>query len=434
VTRKEWSLLAIVILLALAFFVSNAHLELASDDLQWLRGEIPRDTDRYRVIPRLTMAAIGAACGENAVPALATAFLFHAANGLLLYALARRLLRSQTAATIATAVLLINPVTLNTLTWISCLSYVQGVTAALVALVAFWRAMEARGRARLAWGAAALAAYSAALFCSHEVLFLPVAVAALGWFRREWRAGVACFILGMAIGGTVNATAYQFGEYGIEAGGLASPGFVAAYLSSALAAGPVLGVAYVLSFVTKPAPIVVAGLSGTARWAVAAGSVLAGVLLYRRGRDWRLAACLAVILAAAVAPWIIRLYLTPANVHYDLAYLAWGRVLYWPFVVVALGLGLAGARIARAARGRWALAAAGLLAYANGLRLYEPADFQALAMAQGQPVSLPPAWQPFASDQVAWFVALAAFVAAGGFVLRMVRQWVAPEAGTFPGK
>jgi hypothetical protein len=434
VTRKRCGLLAIVILLALAFFVSNAHLELASDDLQWLQGEIPRETDRYRVIPRLTMAAIGAAFAENAVPALGTAFLFHAANGLLLYALARRLLRSQTAATIAAAVFLVNPVTLNTLTWISCLSYSQGVTLALLALLAFWRATEARGGAQWAWGAAGLLAYAAALFCSHEVLFLPGAFMALGWFRRELWTGLACCVLGVAIGAAVNATAYRFGEYGINSAGLANPDFVAAYLSAALAAGPVLGAAYVLSFVTKPAPVVVAGLSGALRLAIAAGAALAGVLLYRRDRAWRLAACLAVILAAAVAPWIIRLYLTPANVHYDLAYLAWGRVLYWPFAVVALGLGMVGERIARAARGRWALAAAGLLAYANGLRLYEPADFQALAMAQGQPVSLPPAWQPFAGDQVAWALALAVVVAAGGLALRAVRREAAPERSTFPGK
>jgi len=435
VTRKELGILAIVILLALAFFVSNAHLELASDDLQWLRGEIPAPTDQYRIIPRLTMAAVGAAFGESAVLALAVTFAFHAANGALLYALARRLLGSRTGAIVAAAVFLVNPVTLQTLTWVACLSYVQGVTAALLSLLAFWRATGERGTARPAWGAAALGTYIVVLFSSHEIFALPAAFLALGWLRGERRAGLVCCAAGGLMAAVVYATVYHFGDYGIGASALASPDFIAAYASSALAAGPALGAGYVLSFVVKPLPVIAAALSGPMRWILAAGAALAGAWLYRRSRDGRLVVCLGAMLAAAALPWSARVYLIPPGVQFDLIYLVGGRTCYWSYAIVALTLGLLVGRVATTARARLALAALGLLAFANGLRIYEPADFQALAIAQGQPVSLPPAWQPFAGDQAAWFVVLAVLVVASGVMLRAMRRETAtPEAGSFPGK
>jgi hypothetical protein len=170
-------------------------------------------------------------------------------------------------------------------------------------------------------------------------------------------------------------------------------------------------VAYVLSFVTKPLPVIAAGLSSAVRWTIAAGAVLGAAWLYRRDRAWRLMACLAVMLAAAVAPWIARVYLTPPGVQFDLSYLIGGRVSYWSFAVVALGLGLAGERIAGEGRGRLVLAALGLLAYANALRIYEPADFQAMALVQSRGAPAPAPWLPFSGPQPAWPLALAVALA-----------------------
>jgi len=99
-------------------------------------------------------------------------------------------------------------------------------------------------------------------------------------------------------------------------------------------------------------------------------------------------------------PYIARLYLTPPSSHFDLTYLVGGRVLYFPFTIVALGL--AGSKIP--------FPAIWLLAYANALRIYSPADFMSLSIVQGHPAGSTP-WLPFANNQYVWFAALAAWFA-----------------------
>lgn len=58
---------------------------------------------------------------------------------MLLGHLCRKLLNSQIAARVAALVFLVNPITLSTLTWISCFSYVLGTSLTLASLLAFWK-------------------------------------------------------------------------------------------------------------------------------------------------------------------------------------------------------------------------------------------------------------------------------------------------------
>jgi len=85
-------ILLLLLVLALIFFVDQANLQLASDDVVWLQGGAPTVFDQYRKIPRLVFVSLHALFGPNAIAALAVIFLFHALNTLLVHCLGRRLL------------------------------------------------------------------------------------------------------------------------------------------------------------------------------------------------------------------------------------------------------------------------------------------------------------------------------------------------------
>jgi len=144
-------------LLGLGFFVHNAHLQLAADDIGWLRGEAPTVFDQYRTIPRFFFVSLYALFGPSPVAALAMIFLFHFANSLLVGCLCQKLLNSQIATKVANFVFLINPITLTTLTWISCFSYVLGTSLALTSLLAAWKGSAEDTDKPLRWWLIALA-------------------------------------------------------------------------------------------------------------------------------------------------------------------------------------------------------------------------------------------------------------------------------------
>lgn len=130
----------------MGFFLHSASFQLASDNAAWLRGETPTVLDSHRLVPRLFFLSLHALFGPSAVAALSLLFLFHALNTLFVYRLGKRLFEGQVTALVAAAVFVMNPITLNTLTWISCLSYVLGTGLALCALLAFLKANEPNAR------------------------------------------------------------------------------------------------------------------------------------------------------------------------------------------------------------------------------------------------------------------------------------------------
>ena len=188
---RDWGILLLLLLLGLVFFLCNANMRIASDDAAWLQGQAPTVFDQYRKIPRLFFVSLHALFGPSAVAALGMIFFFHSLNALLVYRLGRELLKDRPAALIAAAVFLINPITLNTLTWISCFSYILGTTLALLALLAFLQGVERPGRVRFPWLILALICFGAGPFCTHEIFFLPLIFLVLGWLRGQITWGAA---------------------------------------------------------------------------------------------------------------------------------------------------------------------------------------------------------------------------------------------------
>jgi hypothetical protein len=89
---RDHLVLLFLFVLGLVFFVYNANLQLASDDISWLEGEAPTVFDQYRKIPRLFFVSLRALFGPSAVAALAMIVLSHSLNALLVYHLGKTLL------------------------------------------------------------------------------------------------------------------------------------------------------------------------------------------------------------------------------------------------------------------------------------------------------------------------------------------------------
>jgi hypothetical protein len=407
--RRERVFWLVTFALGILFLLRNAHLQLATDDLGWLRGEAPTVFDRYRVIPRFFFVVLHRFLGPMPEAALVMMALFHGANAWLLHALARRLLTSPGAARISLVVFLINPITLSTLTWFSCFSYVLGTTLALLALWTFCQS-ETPGPG-WAWTTSALACYAAGLLCSHELLFLPACFLVLGWLsgRSALRRAVVLCVAALAVAALVNALLYDFGRHGVESGRLASIDFISAWISSVLWFGFSLGIAYPLSFFAPTAGFLQLCFGEPVRWTMTLVLAGGGMLLVRSGRGFRLVAALALCFGALITPYVIRLYLMPSAAGYHISYVLTGRVFYLAFSVVALGLGQAvaalqvrypvGPRLARLMLGL------ALLAYGHALFVvYVPADFTGLSVRLGAGPPMPPPWTPYAQQHRAWLL------------------------------
>lgn len=240
----------VLFLFGLVFFLRYANFQLASDDVAWLNGETPTVFDQYRVAPRLFFIVLHAIFGPSPAAALTVIFLFHTVNALLVYQLARRLMPGCSAPQAAAFVFFVNPITLNTLTWISCFSYVLGATLALTALLTGWESLASEGRKHLLLSAVTLIAFGVGLLSTHVILFLPLIFLLFGWLRggaARWRGG-ALFGLAAVCALLVNVFVYNFDRYGVESPELFSLDFAAAFASSALSSGLSLALAYPLSF------------------------------------------------------------------------------------------------------------------------------------------------------------------------------------------
>jgi hypothetical protein len=413
---RDRVVLLLLFVLGVAFFVHNANLQLASDDVAWLRGEAPTVFDQYRKIPRLFFVSLHAMFGSSAVAALVMIVGFHVLNSLLVYHLGKSLLEDRLAALIAVAAFAINPLTLNTLTWISCFSYVQGTTLALLTLLAFHRTQQGDTRLRLFWSAFTLLCFGLGLFCSHETLFLPMILPVLGWLQGDVKRGAVLAVVGTAFALGVNAFVYDFGRYGVEASRLLSFDFALAYASSGVSSGVALALAYPLSFFVKPLEFLRFCFSEPLRWGMTVTVVASGVLFCRNNRAWRLALALLLAFLVLIAPYVIRLYLTPDTVGYHISYVLSGRVFYLPFTVIALVLGwLVSELYSRIGEWRqaWLLFLPAIAAYGHALWLYDKTDFMGLNVVREFPTGMPPRWNPYASQQPLWFLF-------GGLVLTMV--------------
>jgi hypothetical protein len=415
VSAKEWfagqlkqdnvAFLLVLFALGLGFFVWNAHLELALDDIGWLNGEAPTVFDRYRYIPRFLFTSLHALFGPNAVAALTMIFAVHVFNTLLVYRLCQKLLGSPVAARAGAFVFLVNPITLATLTWISCFSYVAGTCLALVSLLAFWKSItETDGRPLFWWGVA-LACYVAALFCSHEVFFLPLIFLLLSWLRGtvNWRPGIALSSVAMALALLINHFVYDFGQYGVETMRLFTPGSVSALVSSVLSFGASLALAYPLSFAVKPTEFLRFSFTEPLRWAITTLLLAVAILAYRRTRAWRIWTFLALSFAALIAPYVIRLCLTPDSVSYHISYVLSGRVFYLPFVILAMALGFIVGKLVQGVNAGLALCLLVAAAYLHAVVvLYDKTDFMGLQVLQGETQHLSPSLLLVMLAAVAW--------------------------------
>jgi 4-amino-4-deoxy-L-arabinose transferase-like glycosyltransferase len=417
--------LLFLIMLGLVFFLDHAHLQLAADDLAWFQGDAPTVFDQYRTIPRLFFVALHALAGPSAAAALATIWLLHTLNVLLVYTLGKRMLGERVAALAAAGVFLINPITLGTLTWISCLSYVLGTSLALMALLAFWKANEPdTGRRRL-WAFLALACFGTGLLCSHVIFFLPFVFLVLGWLQGQPRRGAVLCAVGMALTVVVNVLVYDFGQYGVESARLFSLDFALAYTSSGLSSGLALALAYPLSFFARTLGFLCLCFSEPVRWGMTVLLLGSGILFYKNNKAWRLNLSLDFFFLALIAPYIIQLYLTPDTVTYHISYVLSGRVFYLPFAAIALALGWLGCQLYRPIQGHrwaWIVWLLPLLAYAHAFWLYDPADFLGLNVVHlNLPQPVPPRWNPYTGQHPAWFLLCGLGVALQWWVVRKVR-------------
>ncbi len=414
-------------LLGLVFLLRNAHLVLATDDLGWLQGETPTVFDAYRIIPRACFVALYRVMGPSPQAALAMSFAFHSVNAWLVYVLANRLLQHVTAARVAGLVFLINPITLSTLTWFSCFSYVQGTSLALLALSLFcW---GETGRARWAWSAGAVACYAAGLLCSHELFLLPVCFLILGWFwggPALWRGAITCAVA-LAIGALANAVLYDFGRHGIASADLVSASFLAALLSSVLSFGLSLTIAYPLSFFVHTMGFLQIMFGEPLRWTLTLALVTAGMLAAGKGKGWRTYAAVALCFSSLITPYIIRLYLMPRAANYHISYVLTGRVFYLPFAMVALVFGAVVSAVhvrytACPRPVRLALVALPALAYCHALFwLYSPRDFMGLNVRVGGGAPMPPPWTPYTHEHPV-FLAGATLLLAAAVMLHRRRR------------
>lgn len=403
--RTDGLILLLILGLGLIFFLDHVHWQLASDDIAWLQGGTPTVFDRYRYLPRLFFTGLDRLWGPNMAPALTMTFLFHSLNAWLINCLGHKLLKDRVSALIAAAVLMINPITLSTLTWISCFSYVLGTSFALLALLLFWRSSGARDRDRFWSAVGALLAFGAGLLCTHEIFFLPLIFLSLAWYQGNLRHGMILGAVGTALAGGVNAWIYHFEQYGIEASRLFSFDFALAYTSSALSSGLALAFAYLLSFMTRTLGFLQVSFIEPVRWGMTALALVGGILSFCRNRDRRLV-ILFISFVVMITPYILRLYLTPDTVNYHPSYALSGRVFYLPFTLVALALGWAISTLCRCIQGRrlarfaWLIP---LIAYGHALWLYKPADFLGLNVTlQDLPQAVPPRWNPYMNPHPAW--------------------------------
>jgi hypothetical protein len=168
------------------------------------------------------------------------------------------------------------------------------------------------------------------------------------------------------------------------------------------------------------------------RWGMTLVLLGGGILLFKSNRTWRLRLVLAFSFIAFITPYIIRLYLTPDSVNYDISYVLSGRVFYLPFTILALAWGGLVASVyerpvMKESKLAGFLPVLSAAAYAYALfALYTAADFMGLDVLHGSSQILPPPWNPYAGNHPAWFIGSALVVATVATL-----RWFGPKARAF---
>ena len=373
---------------------------MASDDLDWLSGRAPTVFDQYRLIPRLFFQGLNALFGPNPVAALGLSFFFHAANILLVYLLARQCFSGKIGPLVAAWVFAINPLTLSTLTWFSCFSYILGTTFGLLAILFLVKSYS--HKTSPLWLGLAWLSYLLALFSSHELLFLPALFILWSWYRsRLDRNTLLLFGLSVLSGFAVNQWYYRFSAMQVNPGPLFSGQFLLVSISSIASFGAALVLVYLPAFFVHPIGLLEGLFSEPWRWIITA---LVGLVVAFRidRRNGRLILVFLFSYAAMLAPYILRVYLNPPTVFYSPEYILSGRVFYTSFPLLALAFGAVAAWLEKSdRRWGWLLVFLGGSSYLCALLFtYVPADFLGLSVLKGSsPVYfIPPEnWTPFRS-------------------------------------
>jgi protein O-mannosyl-transferase len=125
--------------------------------------------------------------------------LLHAANAVLVYLVARRLLTvalqtavdTRAGAAVAGLLFALHPQRVESVAWISDRGTLLCGAFYLLAVLAYLRGVDAPdGRRRMAWGAASLVAFAAALLSKGMAMSLPITLLILDVYPlRRWRAG-----------------------------------------------------------------------------------------------------------------------------------------------------------------------------------------------------------------------------------------------------
>jgi tetratricopeptide (TPR) repeat protein len=233
---KRWGVPALVAALAvLAFSPALDHQFLNWDDdknllhnpnfprLGWMLTAV--HLGHYHPLTWLSLALDHAFWGLDPKGYHLTNLLLHAANAVLFYWVARRLLGGREwAAAVAALVFAVHPLRVESVAWVSERRDVLSGFFYLVSILSWLRAVQQGPRRK--WLAVSLAAFTAALLSKVIVVSLPVALLVLDFYplrRRAWAEKIPYFVLAAAaalataalqpagVGGLAGHVAFQAG-------------------------------------------------------------------------------------------------------------------------------------------------------------------------------------------------------------------------------
>lgn len=392
-----------IVLLSAWLFLSNTSNQLGSDDMKWITGSVPTVYDTYRVVPFAIFANLVNVFGSNLVAVYTMMFIFHMLNAVLLYRVSYDFLENELASTITTIIFLINPVTLGTLTWISCFSYVLGLTFGLLVLLGGWQYLRANlPKQRLFWSLFVIITYIAGLFSAHILLFLPAIFLPLAWLHEKdvWQRGLFLAVTGLVVGFLIYTNLYYFRAYAPENDALLSGNFLTAYVSSNLALLPMLMLAYLLSFIGDTLGFLMLTFEEPLRWGFGL-LMLGGIGLYIQfQKNSRRLLTILALFVLLITPYIIRLYLSSDFINYHPSYMLTGRVFYIPFIAVAMLIGHLSATLLEKRK----TTIIALATFFAAMFIYlmtigsNAARFQGLTVVRGVAAEMPPSWTPFTNE------------------------------------
>ena len=388
---------------------------LVTHNWNWLQTIFFGCRDRPRPFLTNTASSLGSSLqsfikslGKIQAAAYMLIFATHVGNIFLVFLLARHLLVKPSTAFVVAWIFAINPITLGTLTWISCYSYIIGTWFALISLLVFLIGLNSLDH--LCFFFLAAASFFLGLLCSHEIFFLPLIFIGLGWlkgslpFRRSIWLSVTTGLLALLI----FFSFYRFSRYGIQANQLFSLDFIAVLISTIPSSAFCLSFAYMVSFFTPYLQILKTGFLEPVRWVLALCCWALLLLAYRPTHRWRSGLVFFWFWSTLILPYILRLYLMPETVQYHISYILSGRVFYISFIGLALMMGLFFEIIiekrSQFISYTWFWLIFPTIAYLNLYTVYSAKDFKGLSVStlSAQTQSILVSWNPFSSIHGIW--------------------------------